>query len=110
MVAVHSHGVNDGGHNHGFNDPGHNHGVNDPGHAHSYPPGGWGQAGQDNGGISGTSAPNQYGTFNRGIMNTNGSGTGIWLNASGTGAWLSPSGTGISIQNSGSEHLGSYLH
>ncbi|MBU9472105.1 hypothetical protein [Burkholderia multivorans] len=101
-MPVHSHGVNDGGHNHGFNDPGHNHGVNDPGHAHSYPPGGWGQAGQDNGGISGTSAPNQYGTFNRGIMNTNGSGTGIWLNASGTGAWLSPSGTGISIQNSGS--------
>ncbi|WP_179400690.1 hypothetical protein [Burkholderia guangdongensis] len=100
-MPVHNHGVNDPTHNHYVNDPTHNHYVNDPQHAHSYPPGGWGQAGQDNGGISGTSAPNQYGTFNRGIMNTNASGTGIWLNASGTGIWLNGSGTGISIQNAG---------
>lgn len=99
-MPVHSHGINDPGHNHGVNDPGHNHGVNDPGHAHGYPPGGWGQAGQDNGGITGTSGANQYGS--RASQNTYSSGTGIWLNASGTGIWLNGSGTGISVQNAGS--------
>lgn len=99
-MPAHTHGVNDAGHNHGFNDPGHNHYVNDPGHVHGYPPGGWGQAGQDNGGGTFASAANQYGS--RAAQNTYGSGTGIWLNASGTGCYLSASVTGISIQSNGS--------
>lgn len=41
-------------------------------HAHSMPDGGWGQAGQDNGGITGASGPNQYGQ--RGAQSTNGVG------------------------------------
>lgn len=45
-------------------------GVGD--HAHGMPDGGWGQAGQDNGGITGASGPNQYGQ--RGAQSTNGAG------------------------------------
>lgn len=41
-------------------------------HSHSMPDGGWGQAGQDNGGITGASGPNQYGQ--RGAQGTNGVG------------------------------------
>lgn len=101
-MPVHNHGISDPGHSHGVADPGHSHGVADPGHVHGYPPGGWGQAGTDNGGISGTSASNQYGTFNRGIMNTYSSGTGISIYGSGTGIGIYGSGTGVSVNNNGS--------
>lgn len=100
----HAHSVYDPGHNHGVNDPGHAHGVADPGHVHSRPAGGWGQAGQDNGGGSFASASNQYGTYNSGnggMLNDNASGTGIGIYGSGTGIYLSASGSGIGIYAAG---------
>lgn len=99
-MPSHSHGVNDPGHAHGVADPGHAHGVYDPGHAHSIPAGGWGQAGQDNGGITGISGPNQYGS--RAAQSTNGAGTGIGIYGSGTGIGIYGSGTGISLTATGS--------
>ncbi|MFM0555757.1 hypothetical protein P0D69_32995 [Paraburkholderia sediminicola] len=101
-MPAHTHGVYDPGHAHAVSDPGHAHSIYDPGHAHSIPPGGWGQAGQDNGGISGTSAPNQYGTFSGGIMGTYPSGTGIGIYGAGTGIGIYGSGTGIQIGSTGS--------
>lgn len=41
-------------------------------HIHTMPDGGWGQAGQDNGGITGASGPNQYGQ--RSAQSTNSAG------------------------------------
>jgi hypothetical protein len=116
----HNHGFNDPGHNHYVNDPGHGHHLNDPGHAHGIPPGGWGQAGQDNGGGSFISGANGWGNYTGGIngtygaatnMSMNNSGTGIWLNAAATNCYNSASptyvsiyasGTGISTTNTGS--------
>lgn len=97
----HSHELSDPGHAHGVYDPGHGHGVGDPGHSHSMPPGGWGQAGKDNGGGSFISQPNQYGTFDRAVNDTYARGTGIWIGGSGTGVGIYGNGTGISVQGTG---------
>ena len=121
-MPTHNHSIVDNGHNHTFVDPGHNHYVNDPGHAHGaydsghahlMPPGGRGQAGNDNGSGSFSSGPNQYGTYpsnNGAMLNTNvaqanvivqGAGTGIYLSASGTGGYNQASGTGVSLNSAG---------
>lgn len=62
----------------------HGHGVTESPHAHGYPPGGWGQAGQDNGGITGTSTANQYGS--RASQSTYGATTGLSINGDGAHA------------------------
>ncbi|WP_224004551.1 hypothetical protein [Paraburkholderia tropica] len=59
----------------------HTHGVNDPTHAHAFPPGGVGQAGGDNGGITAASAPNGYGS--RSAQSTSAAGTGVSIAAAG---------------------------
>ncbi|MFM0010954.1 hypothetical protein [Paraburkholderia sediminicola] len=94
----HVHGINDPGHAHGVADYGHSHGINDPGHAHTVNRGGWGQAGQDNGGIAGASAPNQYGTYSGAMSQVTGSGTGISIAGSGSNIGIYASGTGIGTQ------------
>jgi len=106
-----SHGHGDAGHGHGFNDPGHNHGFNDPGHAHSIPAGGWGQAGQDNGGGSFASNANQYGRYNGGnggMQNVNGSGTGCWLNAASTGCGIATGYANIQANGGNAAHTHTY--
>lgn len=97
---THVHGVNEAPHTHVLNDPGHGHQVQDPSHSHAIPPGGWGQAGQDNGGGSFTSGSNQYGTFNRAVLSTYPSFTGIYLSTSYTGVTLNGARTGLSLYGS----------
>ena len=87
-------------HGHGISDPTHAHPVYDPAHNHALLPGGWGQAGQDNGGGSFASQGNQYGVYNQrnGPMNVTGSST--------TGVQVEGAYTGVSVQatGGGSQH------
>lgn len=97
----HGHSIADPGHAHGVYDPGHGHGVGDPGHAHDIPPGGWVQAGRDNGGASAISPPNQYGAYTGTRNGLGASATGIWIGNSGSNVGIYGSGTGIGIYGNG---------
>lgn len=97
----HTHGINDGGHAHAVADGGHAHGVNDYGHAHTMNPGGWGQAGQDNGGISGASMPNQYGRYTGAMASVTTSGANIGIAAATANIGIYSAVTNVSVQASG---------
>ena len=89
-------------HTHQINDPTHVHSLTDLGHYHVVVPGGWCQAGQDNGGASTASGPNQYGTYNSqngGMSRTTSSQTGISMGAAQTGITMQPAGNSASHNN-----------